>query len=175
MDATIVKKTIPEVSEETKILVSVLREAKTGETVSYKKLSAAINRDVQREAYGLLSSARKIVQREDRTVFVPVLNEGLRNATDQIILDIESGGVRRIRRCARRVIRAGACLKDYVALSADEKVKHNVALTQLALASRATQGRTEKKLCAASGIEKHKLALEASIEAMRLGGAKIAK
>lgn len=77
--------TIAEMHTDTRILYNVMESKfiknKQAE-ISYEELSSSIGRNVQMNARGLLSTARKRIEKDFQIVIEPVMNEGLRGTTD---------------------------------------------------------------------------------------------
>ena len=69
-----------ELAGDTKILINVIEKVlikDAMEMISYSEMSAAIGRDVQGESRGLLKTARKHVDRNNRVMTVTIRNEGI--------------------------------------------------------------------------------------------------
>jgi len=80
-----IKKSINEISTDTKILINYLEKefVKEGrDFIPYSELSAAINRDVQQGARHLMDTAKKRVQAEHNLLLRPVFGEGIKKTTD---------------------------------------------------------------------------------------------
>lgn len=134
------KRSIPEISVDTQILVKLIKTRKDAgaETITHEELSEAIKRDVQNEAYGNLNSARNIVQREHQIVLTSIRGVGYKLARNPEIIAIGSHVVTRIRRTARRGLRSMACA-DYDAMNNQDRIKYNAAISHVgALAAVAT-------------------------------------
>ena len=74
-----------ELSSDARILYNVLETGfiKEGrDTITYKELSAAILRDVQQEARGVLSTARRLVENQHKILLEAVTNEGIRKTEE---------------------------------------------------------------------------------------------
>jgi outer membrane lipoprotein SlyB len=63
---------------EVKTLATVLIGCQIGETLTYERLTNAINRDVQNGAFAVLHRARQVVLRDNRIVFDVVRGIGLK-------------------------------------------------------------------------------------------------
>jgi hypothetical protein len=105
MDAekkTVVRRGPFEISSDTRILYNVLEKGliKEGrDIVSYKELSAAIGRDVQGEARGILGTARKLIKRQHKILLEAVTNEGIKKTEDyEGALDKSRNHIRRTAR-----------------------------------------------------------------------------
>ena len=69
-------------SIDVKTLCKAFAESHVGQIFTYKDLSQLIERDVQTEARNILTSARKITQRELGYVFGTIHGEGLKRLSD---------------------------------------------------------------------------------------------
>jgi len=94
-----------ELSSDARILYNVLETAliKEGnELASYQQLSAAIGRDVQKDARGLLATARRLVQNEHKILLEAVQNTGIKRSDDY------EGAADKTREHVRRTIKRRA-------------------------------------------------------------------
>ena len=80
------KRTINEVSADTLALYEALKDITIDGMITYANLSDLIGRDVQSEAIGSLTTARRMCQREDQIVFSPVRGVGLKRLDDSGIV-----------------------------------------------------------------------------------------
>jgi len=74
-----------ELSSDARILYNVLEKAfiKEGKTlVTYTELSAAIQRDVQKEARGLLGTARRLIENQHKVLLEAVMNTGIQKSEE---------------------------------------------------------------------------------------------
>jgi hypothetical protein len=115
-----------EKSADTKIIESVLAEAKIGETVTYETLSKAIGRDVRTFAFASLRSARHGLLQSKNYVFGVEQNVGLVRLDDDQIVDSTEDDRKRMQRAANRTIKKLGVV-DYGKLSEDKKKQHVVA------------------------------------------------
>ena len=90
-------------SADAQILHSELTTVQHGNTVTYETLSKRIGRDVQKEARGVLTTARRITQREDSIVFEAVRAVGLRRLTGNDFAELGKSTVKRLGKGARRL------------------------------------------------------------------------
>jgi len=141
---------IHEKSSDTKIVESVLREAKIGETVSYERLSKAIGRDVREFAQCAMRTARNALIKE-KIVFGVEANVGLVRLNDSEIVKSTEHDRQRLRRIGRKSLRKLEVV-DYAALTAEDKRRHTTAAAQMGaiemFASKATANRIESKVTA---------------------------
>jgi len=94
---------VPAASNDTMILTAFLVDrGSSGELVSYKSLSAAISRDVTRDAAGIMRTALRRALRDHGLVFETVRCEGFRRVVGGELVSSQRCGIDRIRREARR-------------------------------------------------------------------------
>ncbi len=118
-----------EKSSDTKILETVLKEAKVGDTITYEALSKAIGRDVRTHAQGALNTARKTMLGNgfvfgiERTIGLVRLNDV------QIVDSIESDRLR-VQRIGKRSITKLGKVK-FELLDNEQKRKHTTMAAQM--------------------------------------------
>lgn len=143
-------KMIHEKSSDTKIVESVLREAKIGETISYERLSKAIGRDVRQFAQCAIRTARNALIKE-KIVFGVEANVGLVRLNDSEIVKSTEHDRQRLKRIGRKSLRKLEVV-DYNALTPEDKRRHTTAAAQMGaiemFASKATTNRIESKVTA---------------------------
>jgi len=91
-----------ELSSDARVLYNVLETSliKEGnELVTYQQLSAAIGRDVQKEARGILGTARRIIQNEHKILLEAVQNTGIKRSVDY------EGATDKVRNHIRRTVK----------------------------------------------------------------------
>ena len=157
-------KTIQEVSAESRLLYGRLREASTGETITYQELSVICGRNVQHEGRGNLTTARRMAQRNDNKVFGVVINEGVKLLGDQAIVDSCYGTSSKIRRMAKREAIRQTCVEDFDALSSEHKARHNAAISMYGALSLMTRQKQILKLEEAVKDAQAKLPLKKTLE-----------
>ncbi|MEX3859610.1 hypothetical protein AB3X94_37100 [Paraburkholderia sp. BR10923] len=113
-------------------LMRVLAQLAVGDEIRYAVLSEKIGRDVQGEARHCLDTARRRLLRDERRVFDVVRDIGLRRLNDCEIVRTADRARAHIRRTARKAARTVLCA-DYAALDRETQVRHNVALSVLAV------------------------------------------
>ena len=121
-----------ELAGDMKILINIIEKVlikDAGETISYSEMSASIGRDVQGESRGLLRTARKHVQENNRVMTVTIRNVG-------ICLSVNYNGAlaqaaTRIRKCKRKyckLVQNAIVDKD---LPPDESIELNARFSAL--------------------------------------------
>lgn len=118
-----------ELSADTKVIRSVLEEAKVGDIVTYETLSKAIGRDVREFAMGAINSARRILLNEKRYVFECVQKIGYKRLDDSNIVKSMERDRRHIAKYSGRSLKKLECVA-FNALSKEEQKTHTVAAAQ---------------------------------------------
>jgi hypothetical protein len=119
---------------------------KVDSVITYKELSDAIGKNVQKEARHILASARKRLycrKPSDRIVFATILKVGLRKLEDIDKPHLVYAAKGRINREATRGILKGH-VKDLTKLTPDHKTQHIISMTALELAALSTSEEGEK-------------------------------
>jgi len=140
------KKTIPETSMDTRLLVQKMEKTEMGEVVEYNDLSNHIGRNVQDKARYVLESARRILVREHRMVFAAVRNVGLRRMDDSQLAAIGVDARKRINRASKRAISKITCVRNFEELSNSDKVQHNTSLSLLGMVTFCTTHHAARRL-----------------------------
>jgi len=124
------KPVIGQTSVEVQELVKMMADTKIGDVLSYKAMTKAVGRDVQRRR-SMLDSARRIAMRDHRCVFAAVVNDGLRRLDDvetvEICTDVRR---KRIRTQARNGLRELTTVQ-YEALPESKRMSHHVGIAIL--------------------------------------------
>ena len=118
------KRTINEVSADTLALYEALKDITIDGMITYANLSDLIGRDVQSEAIGSLTTARRMCQMEDQIVFSPVRGVGLKRLDDSGIVEYADNDIAKIHRAARRGVERLGCA-SYANLSEEQKPSFN--------------------------------------------------
>jgi len=120
------KKTIPEISSETRLLVAKLESIVLGparNTAEYQVLSSACGRDVQREGRHNLRSAVAIVERDRECALECVHGVGIRRMNDEDVPALGEHARKGIHRKARKAVRRMARATRNAELSSDAQAK----------------------------------------------------
>lgn len=152
MEGEVLSRTIGATSADARILYKRLCTATEGETVTYRELSALIERDVQTVARGALGTARGMCEREHRIVFDCIMNEGLKRLPNDQITTVADKRLSHIRRTTRRTLRTLACV-DYAALPREQQPAYNAKLSILGVLSEAAKPKAIAKVEAQSASE----------------------
>lgn len=139
------KKTIPEISIDSKLLYDRLKTLEPETFVSYEELSAVIGRDVQQSAYGNLTTAVKKALTEDHIVLAPVRGKGIKRLTDCEIVSTSDRHFEHVRRTSRKQVRKLGAV-DYEQLSKEDKIKHNTNIAIIGLFNHVTSSPAIRKL-----------------------------
>lgn len=140
------QKSIQELSIDSRVLYDRLISVQEQGFVSYKELSEIVGRNVQKEAYGNLSTAKKMAMREDRMIFGSIMNEGLKRLNDVETINTGEGVLGKIRRASKKGIRTVSCIADYNSLPNESKIKHNATLSALGVLNAITRPNKMKQL-----------------------------
>lgn len=155
-------------SADAKTLAHVMRSASVGDVVTYATLSAAIARNVCRDARAAMGTARTILQREDRMIFDAVRGEGLKRLADEEIVSLGDRARDHVRRSSRKVIKKMVCV-NYDALSKEKQVKHNTSLSMFGVFCELATEKSTKRLSSSVEMAQAELPIaKASIAALGL-------
>jgi hypothetical protein len=142
------KKSIAEISIDTRLLYNRISSAKPGEIITYAELSEIIGKRVQAPGagYGYLRTAIKRALSNDGLVFSAVRNEGIKRLTDEEnAQSTGSQAINKIRRLSGVAIKKVTSV-DFAGLSNDAKTKHNMSLSVLGLFNAFSKPRKVKKI-----------------------------
>jgi len=127
------------------LLAKRLAKAEFGELVTYSELSGMIGRNIQGDARHVLSSARRVVLRENEIAFDVVENEGLRRMTDDELAESYHPALSKIRRTARKAARVVACA-DMGKLSPDKQRAVSAGLSAVGAIELFTSAKNVRKI-----------------------------
>lgn len=117
-----------ELSADTRLLLQRLKKVPMGETITYDALTAEIGKKVS-GATPALQSARRVLMRDDQTVFSPIRGVGLQRLNDEAIVSATEANRDAIRRKAKKAAREVTCVQDYNALPPAKQLRHTAALS----------------------------------------------
>lgn len=123
-----VRKTVFELSLDTKAIYDLLATAAVGQTISFAAMSDSLGRTVMGGEPHVQSALHRI-QSMDGRVFANVRGVGYRRLNDAEIVGTGTREIDTIRRRAKRAGRRLTCVADFAALPNDLKVKHNTFLS----------------------------------------------
>jgi hypothetical protein len=153
-----------EAAEDTQFLCRMLRDVPIGGEVTHQAMSEAIGRDVQGNARYVVSSARRILEREG-IVFGALAGVGLRRLDDVGKIGVSDDGLSRIRRMAKHRRRVLDTVTAYDELAPEAQAKLNMARSVFGAIGLMTGSTSIRKLESAVA-EKH--AELAAREALKL-------
>lgn len=143
------KKTLAEMSTDTRFILQRLQKAEEEEVVTYEELSTIIGRDVTKKARPNLQSAMRAALR-DRMVFECVRKIGVKRLKNSQIPDVVSTNtITRIRHQARKGVRKLGCT-DVSKLTRSEQLRMYASMSMLGtIASVATEKKVQalEKVC----------------------------
>ena len=131
-------------SADSAAIAKALETVQVGHVVTYAALSAIIGRPIT-SFRGVLETARRSVQRENRIIFDVVRSEGLRRLADAEIVDLSDKAREHARRHARNTAKKLVCV-DYAALSKQKQTKHNAALSMFGALAEMSSSSSMKRL-----------------------------
>ena len=165
------KKSIPEMAIDTRLLLQRLLKAKIGEVITYKELNEVISRDVQQEANGCLQSAMKAALRHEM-VFSTMRGIGIKRLTDRELAGIGEATRNHITRSARIAMRKMGLVRDFKALTNEEKIRHNTGLAMLGAVAHISSPKQAKALEGKINATMSVLPVQKTLEAF-MGGDKV--
>jgi hypothetical protein len=122
---------IPETCAGSQRLIKRLAEVPEGETISYKELTGIAGKDVKGEGRYMLETARRALRREQNMEFGAVRGEGVKRLTDSDVAELGPASVSKVRRSAKLQCRRLSCVRDFNALSQEQRVTRNTSMTVL--------------------------------------------
>jgi hypothetical protein len=147
-----------EMSNDTKILVNVLGEAKVGDTVTYEAMSAAIGRDVRTYAYPAMRSAREHLLKNKQMVFGVETRVGLVRLNDEQIVEHSESDRKKMLRVSKRALRKLSVVQ-FDGLSDDKKRQHVVASAQFGALAMFSGKTAAKKIASSVNGDSKQLAI----------------
>jgi hypothetical protein len=160
------KRSIPELSVDSQVLMKRLAGVAVGETVTYTELSTLIGRNVQTSARGYLTTARRRLKRDDQMVFAAVQNLGVKRLDDLGLVQAGQSGMEHVRNHTRRVVQTLGCVAGYAALPPEVQRAYNLTTAQAGMLLHVTKPAVVKQ------IEAHLLALADAVPAKFLEAVK---
>lgn len=132
-------------SPDTKILRSVLEEAKVGDVITYDALSKAIGRDVREYARSSMYAAMRQLRAEHNYVFAARTNVGYQRMSDvEIVVNVATRQRQSVQRKANRNLNL-LRIVDYHELPEEHRMQHIVASAQFGvIASMANASSTKR-------------------------------
>lgn len=118
-------------SIETKQLLERLMKAEVGELITYKEMTDIVGRDIRKSGSGIMYSARRKALNDCRMVFVTIVNEGIKRASDEEIANSGSSVIDKIRRASKKGKKVLHAVNDFGALTNECKVRHNASASFL--------------------------------------------
>lgn len=125
------RKTIQELSIDSRTLYDRLAKMEIGEFIPYSELTMLIGRDIQNDARGNLDTARNMARRDNRMVFGVVMNEGLKRLADEEIVGVGMQAVKSIGKASLRAMKKLVCVREFDKMKPETQVKHNTMLSVL--------------------------------------------
>ena len=140
-------KTIHQLSVDARLIYERLSTANPGDVVTYEELSQTIGiPSQQRPKAHLIVTARRKSQRDDGKVFAAITNVGLKCMTDSEIATSGEVDRKKIRSASKRGIKRISCVKDFGALSNEDKIAHNTSMSMLGAIHQGVSYQSMKRL-----------------------------
>lgn len=133
-----------EKSNDTKIIESLLSEAKVGDQITYEALSKAIGRDVRQHARQAMRSARSTLLNQG-VVFGVEAGVGLTRLNDVAIVESSESDRLRMRRASNRALKKLSVVA-FDNLPEEKKRQHVVASAQFGAMQLFSSASTRKKI-----------------------------
>ena len=128
------KPTTFELSVDTEELIRTLEQVLPGEVITYNQLSEAIGRNVQKEAYGLLATARKHLL-DSGVAFETIPKVGLKHQERLVVMrGVMTETSKKVRSVVRREQRKLISVipdEEYKKLSKEDQTTYNTARAML--------------------------------------------
>jgi len=139
------KRSIGELSNDTKLLYMRLKATTEGEIISYEDLAQTIGgRRIQagdKQAYGNLQSAIRKCLHQDSIVFEAIPNIGIKRLGDASIVNSSQSLYDKIHRVTSKIRKKLACVRDFNAMTNEQKIAHHTAMSLSGMLSEATKAR----------------------------------
>ena len=135
-----------ELSIDTQILTERLLKAEIGEVLTYAGLSGILGRDVQHEARYVLQSAIRRAEREGEIVFGTVHGTGIKRLADREIIGVGDRAIAHARRTVGRAIGRLERVRDFEALTPEERTRHHARRTVLGVIQSMTSSSAAKRI-----------------------------
>lgn len=136
-------------SIETRLLYDRLRKLEVEEVVTYEELSEVIGLDIQKEAWAALSSARRMILRDDNIVCDPVRGFGIKRLSDKEANATGSHTLLRVRRMTDRGVKK-VLAADYDNLDDEDKTRRNATLSAFAVVKLMAKAKSLDRIAAAN-------------------------
>ena len=132
-------------SYESTQLITMLRDVKVGDLVTYVEINERIGGDVRGRHRHALTTARKKLMQENQMHFGTIIGTGIRRLTESEATQSLDLDVSKVRSGARRVHRKTRLI-DIAPLAASERAKLAMVQTLSAVIERSTSNRAQGRL-----------------------------
>lgn len=153
---------IPEISADTILIYEKLTKTAIGETITYQDLAQVIRRTPNA---GMIRTARKKAQSEDRIVFGTIRGVGIRRLAGNEVVTNSAATFSHIQRTAKRE-KARLSSVEFESLSKELKIKHSASAAALAVIHEIAAPKQIRALESKSS-ELQKLSMIQTIDAIR--------
>ena len=127
------------------VIEEALRAASVGVTVTYHSLGVLLGRDVREHCRGALTGARNSLLKDDKYVFSPIPNVGLKRMNDSEIVQDSESDFAKTRRTVSRSMRKLASV-EYDKLSQEDQLRHCAYATQAAVIREMSSKKATKRI-----------------------------
>ena len=158
------RRTIAEMSIDTRLIMERLDKANIGDVVTYAELSQIIGRNLK-TVYHFTATARKRLLKEKK-YFQAVPGVGFKRCDDSEKVATGGSYLQRSRRACRRGARITTSVDDYDAMSKGDKVRHNAQLSLLLTMQSISTPRKLKAITQRVADTEQKLTIKSTIEAI---------
>lgn len=136
------KKTMFEMSIDTRMLYDRLKVVDVGEIVTFRQMSELLGRPVEGATSNLQSALHRL--EGERLAFANIKGVGYQRMDDVAVVNTAESAREGIRRKAKRAIKRLVCVREFDSLPNELKIKHNAALSGFgAIASIMSPGRVK--------------------------------
>ena len=164
------KKPIIEISQDTRVLAARLSKVEPEQTVKYESLSVLIGRDVRGRSRYVLSSARRMVEREHGIVFGAVMGVGLKRLLPEQIPAVGESAIKSISRKAGRASRTMLRGTEGKTLDNESKIKLHATLAGLGVIRQFSKKKAIEKIeSAVKSNETAQLSIGRTLELFKNG------
>lgn len=155
-----------QMSADTRFLVQRLRKAAVGDLITYEELSKEVGKQVG-GGFAALSSARRVLLREDQRVFDAVWGKGLKRLNDVEIVGTSQRTATKIRRTAQRGVRTLTAVADFSSLPREQQMRHTAAVSVFGVIAEMSGGRGMAKVEKIAEGKREALPIAQTLEAFR--------
>jgi hypothetical protein len=136
-------------SIETRLLYDRLRKLGVGEVVAYEELSEIVGQNIQKEAWAALSSARRMILRDENKVCDPLRGYGIKYLTDAEANSTGTHTLMKVRRLTDRGVKK-VLAADYDNLTPEDQTRRNATLSAFSVVKLMAKPKSLDRIAAAN-------------------------